>query len=789
MPKYNYEFLSPLEFESLAKDLIERKEGKYFEIFKEGKDSGIDLRHITSDNEIIIVQCKRYKDDFGYLFNSLQKEAEKAKKLSPDRYILITSVGLTPHNKDVIQTLFHPIIKATGDIISRDEIDALLAVNEDIERKHYKLWLSSTSILQRIIHSKTYNQSSFELDAIHRQLKYYVPNESFDKAVKIIDQNNYIILSGVPGIGKTTLARMLVIYYLAKGFEEFIYLNEHINEAYQYFLPEKKQLFFYDDFLGTNFLHDHLVKNEDSEICKFIEKVSQSEEKIILFTTREYILKQAESIYPSLNNSVFSSKIILDINAYTIKIKGQILFNHLYFSSLPAEYISNILENSNYLKIISHPNYTPRIVDILTKNKAVWGQIKVSDFFKSFISYFDDPDLLYKNIFEEKISDFSRIILLAIAISGQPILLEDLTKTAISFLDNFFQSNAFSLLGKEIRKSLHELEGTFIITEVDAVEEMAISFANPSVLDFLIHYIQNDKYLTERILKSTTFFNQVNELFSPRYSEDSSFTVIRSLHPIELSAQSTALLKGTLINNFERYEPTTKIRKDSTTGLLHWVKDNDNRFYWLDEISRLFDLEKEVPFRELLIKETEAINYAELTFSVDFSSKISLLKKVEKYTSYDIASYIVTWAKLIKSYRDLELFCFLDYYFHDSFKKAIGLVGLEYLQNIAMPLCEDEFIKVVGSGFHSQDVDLMSRFFHKAEAERICDEINAISRSLSLSIYLDSDYFKELVREELIRRSKERGEYEKDRTIPPDVLDKEAIEFLKELFASMIYPE
>lgn len=42
----------------------------------------------------------------------------------------------------------------------------LLGLYHDIERKYYKLWLSSTNVLESILHKRIENWAAFEMDRI-----------------------------------------------------------------------------------------------------------------------------------------------------------------------------------------------------------------------------------------------------------------------------------------------------------------------------------------------------------------------------------------------------------------------------------------------------------------------------------------------------------------------------------------------------------------------------------------------------------------------------------------------
>ena len=57
---------------------------------------------------------------------------------------------------------------------------------------------------------------------------------------------------------------------------------------------------------------------------------------------------------------------ILNVGYYTRAVKAQILFNHLYFSRLSQEERDAMLADEFFLEMIDHPNFNPRLIDLLT---------------------------------------------------------------------------------------------------------------------------------------------------------------------------------------------------------------------------------------------------------------------------------------------------------------------------------------------------------------------------------------------------------------------------------------
>lgn len=254
--QYTFNDFDPREFEFLCRDLLQRKiteeYGKpfLFNSFSEGADGGIDAIFEDKKNKIVL-QCKRYSD-FDALYSKLKNsELPKVIKLVPTRYIIATSCKLSKRQMDKIYALFRPYVHSANDIIGQAMINNLLNVYSDIELNYPRLYLNSATVLNRLLQANVYNQSIDKLKKYQKISQFYVSDGSFQKALKILNDKRYVIISGEPGVGKSTLAGMLSLYYLEQGYE-FIFLRRSISEAEGSVWDEqKKQLFFFDDFLGS----------------------------------------------------------------------------------------------------------------------------------------------------------------------------------------------------------------------------------------------------------------------------------------------------------------------------------------------------------------------------------------------------------------------------------------------------------------------------------------------------------------------------------------------------------
>lgn len=594
MLDYDFKILQPSEFECFSRDLLQAREGIFIESFADGRDKGIDLRFAYSKDKTCIVQCKRYKE-WKELKGKLKEEVEKVKRLSPQRYILTTSVDLTVKQKDVVLAMFNPFILSGMDVLGKKDLNNLLEQNPEIEKNYHKLWLASTNVLNTIINRATLNWSSFELEKIEKDIRLYVENESLNKALDVLKENHYVVISGIPGIGKTTLARMLVYTMLARGYEEFVYVDD-MDTAAKMFSKEKRQIFFFDDFLGANSFVQQSVSFEN-KLITFIDKVRNSKHTLFILSTREYVLSEAKAHYEKLSMSnIDIAKCTIELEYYTKTIRARILYNHLAEADIPSEYVDVFLDKRGYHAIISHQNFNPRVIESIIKEQ-IWETIDPNEFANKVKEFFDNPISVWQFAFE-KLDVETRYTLLVLGTMGSHVRLDD-------FQEGYRQFCALTSLELGLkyddvkwRLSLKVLMNCFLKIDNRNGSKL-VTMYNPSIADFIVFYLNQNTTTALQIIRGACFIEQLYNVFSDNrdfavrknlvYVDEDSFPVIETAFKRIWNERRTCQLKDRIFYDAERDDfVETRILYDFKTKYPFFCKQYSGfaeKLYNADELT------------------------------------------------------------------------------------------------------------------------------------------------------------------------------------------------------------
>jgi hypothetical protein len=503
MHNYDFRTLNPIEFETLTNDLLAKHLRTHVERFKPGKDMGIDGRFSITENKTCIIQSKHYVESgFRRLLKELEvKEKDKIDKLAPNQYILSTSVSLSPDNKGEIVRALAPHIKSASDIYGKGELNALISSHPEIERNHYKLWIQSSEVLRTLLNAATYSISEQVVRDAVEAAGSYVVTKAHDQALDKIRHTSVLVITGEPGVGKTTLAEQICLRFVADDYD-LVAVENDIQDARSVFDKNKKQIFYFDDFLGRNFL-ETLRFNEDTQIMKFIKLVQSENNKKFVLTSRTNILDQGYSLGQfNTPTRLKNREYVLKITEYTSEEKARILYSFMWKSGLSQEHLETIVNNKKYLSIVEHNNYNPRILEFITSTDNC-AHVASKDYGAFIDRSLSNPVDVWEHPYSVQLDDFSRG-LVDLVVLGNASIDEDSLQHAyghfISSRQHFVRTPGPSDFGSVVKT----LSRTFVnrneIHKYGGSKEVVFTPFNPSISDFVLNKYRNNPLLFAEML-------------------------------------------------------------------------------------------------------------------------------------------------------------------------------------------------------------------------------------------------------------------------------------------------
>lgn len=291
----------------------------------------------------------------------IAKREEKGSWEEPRFYALLTNTPLTvARRKEVKKALKKGLAKTTTiTVLGAGDIDGMLDDSKDTVRLAFPQILGLRDVfalLNETVNKDIINRSKVALSMGAELAKTFAATGAYEEALGVLRRRHFVVLTGPPEMGKTTIARIIALARLSEGWEACECRGP--DDLLRVHDSEKPQVFVADDAFGST----EYQPEKGSQWADELERILQmlDARHWLLLTSRPAPLRTAlEKLYlrGAAEDFPKPQEVIVNASKLTEEEKAQMLYRHAKNSVESEEGRALIAKHA--VAMVRHKDFTP----------------------------------------------------------------------------------------------------------------------------------------------------------------------------------------------------------------------------------------------------------------------------------------------------------------------------------------------------------------------------------------------------------------------------------------------
>lgn len=277
----------------------------------------------------------------------------------PDNFILLTNATFPSLLRDKIKKrLKDGLGKTEIYLMGANDICAMLDNSPNIRLSFPQILglRDIKELLSQVIDKPIRERSTLAVEEASELAQVFVPTNAYNNALNILGKHSFVVITGPPEVGKTTIARLIGLAKHSVGWECFELYDP--KEFFKVYEGDKHQIFIADDAFGSTEYRPDLASRWEKDLEKILRKVDSkhwfiwtSRPAPLNIALRRIELKGKAESYPK------PASLIVDAADLSKDEKALILYRHAKSANL-EESAKDIVKVSAK-EVILNEHFTP----------------------------------------------------------------------------------------------------------------------------------------------------------------------------------------------------------------------------------------------------------------------------------------------------------------------------------------------------------------------------------------------------------------------------------------------